>query len=173
MKVYLKDGSEFKIEDGISYSELAFNISPSLRKKCLVAEVDGKLVDLSTKVLDGAHVNFITTSDKEAFEVLNHSCAHLLAQAVKRIYPNALFWVGPAIEEGFYYDIDLGDSVLHEEDLAKIEQEMKKISKENVKLNRVILSKKEDLIEVTEKEWNEELKRRALIIRERYIHEKT
>ena len=76
---------------------------------------------------------------------MNHGCAHLLAQAVKHLYPNALFWVGPVIEEGFYYDIDLGDEVIKEEDLEKIEREMKKISKDGKKIIRHEISKKEAL----------------------------
>lgn len=82
--------------------------------------------------------------DKE-LSVMNHSCAHLLAQAVKHLYPKALFWVGPVIEEGFYYDIDLGDEVIKEEDLEKIEREMKKISKDGKKMVRHEISKKEAL----------------------------
>ena len=76
---------------------------------------------------------------------LNHSCAHLLAQAIKHLYPNAKFWVGPVIEEGFYYDIDLGDITLNEEDLPKIEKEMKKLSKDGKKIIRHEISKKEAL----------------------------
>ncbi len=82
--------------------------------------------------------------DKE-LSVMNHSCAHLLAQAVKHLYPKALFWVGPVIEEGFYYDIDLGDEVIKEEDLEKIEREMKKISKDGKRIVRHEISKKEAL----------------------------
>ena len=82
--------------------------------------------------------------DKE-LSVMNHSCAHLLAQAVKHLYPKALFWVGPVIEEGFYYDIDLGDEVIKEEDLEKIEREMKNISKDGKKIIRHEISKKEAL----------------------------
>ncbi len=83
--------------------------------------------------------------ENKELSVLNHSCAHLLAQAVKHLYPHAKFWVGPVIEEGFYYDIDLGDDVIKEEDLAKIEKEMKKISKDGKKIIRHELSKKEAL----------------------------
>ena len=82
--------------------------------------------------------------DKE-LNTLNHSCAHLLAHAVKHLYPNAKFWVGPVIENGFYYDIDLGDVVIKEEDLARIEKEMKKISKDNKLIKRIELSKKDAL----------------------------
>ena len=83
--------------------------------------------------------------EHESLSILNHSCAHLMAQAIKRIYPQALFWVGPVISEGFYYDVDLGDTVIKEEDLAKIEKEMKKISKDGKRIVREEISKKEAL----------------------------
>lgn len=85
----------------------------------------------------------INIKENEQLNVLNHSCAHLMAQAVKRLYPNALFWVGPVITDGFYYDIDLGDVSLKEEDLAKIEKEMKKISKDGKRISREEISKNE------------------------------
>ena len=87
----------------------------------------------------------INIKEDEKLNVLNHSCAHLLAQAVKHLYPNAKFWVGPVIENGFYYDIDLGDNVIKEEDLPKIEKEMKKISKDGKRIYREEISKKEAL----------------------------
>ena len=87
----------------------------------------------------------INIKENQELNTLNHSCAHLLAHAVKHLYPEAKFWVGPVIEEGFYYDIDLGEKVITEEDLAKIEREMKKISKDNKLIKRVELSKNEAL----------------------------
>lgn len=87
----------------------------------------------------------INIKEDEKLSVLNHSCAHLLAQAVKHLYPNAKFWVGPVIEDGFYYDIDLGDDVVKEEDLDKIEKEMKKISKDGKRIYREEISKSEAL----------------------------
>ena len=87
----------------------------------------------------------INIKENEDLSRLNHSCAHLLAQAVKHLYPNAKFWVGPVIEEGFYYDIDLGDEVIKEEDLPKIEKEMKKIAKDGKRIVRHELTKKEAL----------------------------
>jgi threonyl-tRNA synthetase len=87
----------------------------------------------------------INIKENEKLAIKNHSCAHLLAQAVKHLYPEAMFWVGPVIEEGFYYDIDLGDKVLTEEDLVKIEKEMKKISKDGKRIVRRELSKEEAL----------------------------
>ena len=90
-------------------------------------------------------VRMINIKENEKLSVLNHSCAHLLAQAVKRLYPHAMFWVGPVIEEGFYYDIDLGDDVIKEEDLDQIEREMKKISKDGKRIVRHELTKEEAL----------------------------
>lgn len=87
----------------------------------------------------------INIKEDEKLNVLNHSCAHLLAHAVKKLYPHALFWVGPVIEEGFYYDIDLGENAISEEDLEKIEKEMKRISKDNKRIVRIELSKDEAL----------------------------
>ena len=87
----------------------------------------------------------INIKEDEKLSVLNHSCAHLLAQAVKHLYPNAKFWVGPVIEDGFYYDIDLGDITLTDEDLPKIEKEMKKISKDGKRIVRHEISKAEAL----------------------------
>ena len=87
----------------------------------------------------------IDIKQDEKLSVLNHSCAHLMAQAVKHLYPQAKFWVGPVISEGFYYDIDLGDDVIKEEDLAKIEKEMKKLVKDGKRIVREEISKEEAL----------------------------
>ena len=87
----------------------------------------------------------INIKENEELEILNHSCAHLLAHAIKHLYPDAKLWVGPAIETGFYYDIDMGDNVVTEDDLAKIEKEMKKIAKSDKRITRLELSKKEAL----------------------------
>ena len=87
----------------------------------------------------------IDIRENEALSVLNHSCAHMMAQAVKRLYPQAKFWVGPVVSEGFYYDIDLGDEVIKDEDLPKIEKEMKKIAKDGKRIVRKEISKAEAL----------------------------
>ncbi|MCK9199381.1 MAG: threonine--tRNA ligase [Bacilli bacterium] len=144
-KISLPDGKIIEVEDGKSYGELCSSISPSLRKKTLAVEVDGKMTDLSEVIKKDTKVRFVTLDDKEAYELLNHSCAHLLAQAVKRLYPKALFWVGPAIEEGFYYDIDLQEESINEENLQQIEKEMQLIVKNGEKIAHRILSKKEAL----------------------------
>ncbi len=145
MKVQLLNGDSIQWEAGHSLADLAAKISPSLRKKTLVGKVNGALKDMSFILQDDAEVEFITAESFEAFDVLNHSCAHLLAQAVKRRYPHAKFWVGPAIEEGFYYDIDLGEDVIREEDLLGIEQVMREIAKKGEPISRLELSKAEAL----------------------------
>ena len=145
MKVQLLNGDSIQWEAEHSLADLAAKISPSLRKKALVGKVNGALKDLSFILQNDAEVEFITADSIEAFDVLNHSCAHLLAQAVKRRYPHAKFWVGPAIEEGFYYDIDLGEDVIREEDLLGIEQVMREIAKKGEPISRLELSKAEAL----------------------------
>lgn len=99
----------------------------------------------------------INIKENESLNTLNHSCAHLLAQAVKHLYPHAKFWVGPVIEEGFYYDIDLGDTVIKEEDLEKIQKEMKKISKDGKRIVRQELTKEEALEKFKEDEYKLDL----------------
>ena len=144
VKIELKDGKVLEVSEDKSYGEVCADLSISLRKKTLVAKSNGKLVDLSKKVENGK-VEFITFDDPEAYSILNHSCAHLLAQAVKRLYPHALFWVGPAIEEGFYYDIDMGEDTLKDSDLPRIEAEMRKIVKAGEKIEGKVVDKKEAL----------------------------
>ena len=140
VKVKLLDGSVKEVEQGT----LAVSIAKELGilKKCVVAKINGKLVDLKTPIEEDSELVFVTFEDKEAFEVLNHSCAHLMAQAMKHLYPGTLYGVGPAIEEGFYYDFGVSIPISNE-DLDKIEQEMKKIAKENLPVNHYKLSKKE------------------------------
>ncbi len=142
IKVYLKDGSIKEIEEGKLIIEVAKELSPSLAKKCCIAKLDDVLVDLKTPILKDAKLELILLEDKEAFEVLNHSCAHVLAQAMKRLYPGTCCGVGPAIEEGFYYDFAIPNPIALE-DLPKIEAEMKKIVKENIAIQHYMLSKAE------------------------------
>ncbi|MDE5715299.1 MAG: threonine--tRNA ligase [Anaeroplasmataceae bacterium] len=142
LKITLKDGSVKEVESGKLIIEVAKELSPSLAKKCCVAKLDNVLVDLKTPLEKDSKLELILLEDKEALEVLNHSCAHLLAQAMKRLYPGTCFGVGPAIEEGFYYDFKVNFPVMLE-DLPKIEEEMKKIVKENISIVHYMLSKKE------------------------------
>ena len=142
IKISLKDGSIKEAEKGKLIIEFAKELSPSLAKKACVAKLDEVLVDLKTPLLKDSKLEIILFEDKEAIDVLNHSCAHLLAHAMKRLYPATCFGVGPAIEEGFYYDFRV-NSAIALEDLPKIEAEMKKIVKENISIQHYYLDKKE------------------------------
>ncbi|XFA98874.1 threonine--tRNA ligase [Candidatus Izemoplasma sp. B36] len=145
MKIKLPDGGELEFESSQSLFDIASSISPSLKKRCIVAKVNGKIIDMDTIISKDSTVQFITDKDPEALEVLRHSTAHLLAETIKKLYPQAHFGVGPVIEDGFYYDIDLGDDVISEHDLITIEKEMKKIASQNSKIERGVLSKEEAL----------------------------
>ncbi len=140
IKITLKDGSIKEVEKGKLIIEIAKELSPSLAKKCICANLNDTLVDLKTEVKEDATLELILQEDKRAFEVINHSCAHLMAQAMKRLYPDTKFGVGPAIEEGFYYDFSV-PAQIQLEDLPKIEAEMKKIVKENISIKHYMLSK--------------------------------
>ncbi|OQX93459.1 MAG: threonine--tRNA ligase [Tenericutes bacterium 4572_104] len=145
MIIKLPGGNEIEYKENKSLFEIANDISPSLKKRSIVAKLNNKLVDMNTIVKNDASVEFITTDSQEALEVLRHSTAHLLAEAVKKMYPHAHFGVGPIIEDGFYYDIDLGETVLSEHDLPLIEKEMKKIASQNSKIEREVVSKEKAL----------------------------
>ena len=145
IKVTFPDNSVKEYQEQITAAEIAAMISPNLRKKTVCAKVNDELYDLNRPIVNDCRLELITKENPIAFDVLNHSTAHLLAQAVKRLYPNAKFGIGPTIEEGFYYDIDFGDVVLSTDDLAKIEKTMANISSEAVDINRREVSKEEAL----------------------------
>ena len=150
------DGSIKEFEQGISIEGVAGAISSSLKKISVAGYVNNELYDLNRPILSDASIKIITNKDEEAFEVLNHSAAHLMAQAVKRLFKDAKFGVGPAIREGFYYDIDAGVQ-LKEEDLKKIEKEMQRIVKQNELISRSELSKEEALELFKHDEYKQEL----------------
>ena len=145
IKVTFPDGSIKEYEKPVTTEKIASMISPALRKKAVCGQVNGVLYDLNREILNDCELVIVTKDEKVAFDVLNHSTAHLLAQAVKRLYPNALFGIGPTIEEGFYYDIDFGEDIITLDDLAKIEKMMSKISSEATSIIRKEVSKKEAL----------------------------
>ncbi len=140
LKITLIDGSQIEVEKGKMVLEVLKGISPSLLKKSIVAKFNDKLVDLKYVLEEDGVLEAIMFDSKEGFEVLNHSTAHLLAQAINRLYPGSLFGVGPAIEEGFYYDFKLPVAISND-DLPKIEDEMRKIVKENIGINHYFLKK--------------------------------
>ncbi len=142
MNVKLKDGSIKEVEQGKLIIEIAKELSPSLAKKCVYAIFNGEKVDMKYTIESDGELDLVTLDDERYFEVLNHSCAHLLAQAMKRIYKGTLCGVGPAIEEGFYYDFKVPTTITID-DFGKIEAEMKKIVKEGISINHYYLSKEE------------------------------
>lgn len=144
IKVTLKDNSVREYEEGISLFEVAKDISGSLAKEALVASLDGKLVDLSTNLDKDAMVNFYTFENEEGKNTFRHSTSHVLAQAVKRLYPDTKLAIGPAIEEGFYYDFDSKETFTPDK-LANIEKEMEKIIKEDSPFSRFELSREDSL----------------------------
>ncbi|TAA70462.1 threonine--tRNA ligase [Planococcus salinarum] len=127
------DGAVKEFERGTTTEDVAGSISPGLRKKALAGKLGDRLVDLKAPLKEDGEIAIITADSDEALEILRHSTAHLLAQAVKRLYPDAKLGVGPVIENGFYYDIDTA-SAITSEDLPKIEKEMKKIIGENLEI---------------------------------------
>ncbi|HAX1080501.1 TPA: threonine--tRNA ligase, partial [Enterococcus faecium] len=124
---------------------IAESISKSLAKKALAGKVNGKLVDLTRPIEEDASIEIITPDHEDALGLVRHSAAHLMAQAMRRLYPNIHFGVGPAIDSGFYYDTDNGQNQVTAEDLPAIEAEMMKIVKENLPIERRVLSKQEAL----------------------------
>lgn len=144
VKVELKDGSIREYEKAVTCREVAESISRKLVEKALVAKVDGRLVDLSTVLDKDAKVEILTADDPEALDVYRHTTAHIMAQAVKRLHPDALLAIGPAIDKGFYYDFDFPES-LSPQDLPEIEAEMARIIESDYPLIRKELSREEAL----------------------------
>ncbi|HDR7738013.1 threonine--tRNA ligase [Bacillus thuringiensis] len=142
IEIKFPDGSVKEFGKGITLEEIAGSISSSLKKKAVGGKVNDGLYDLRRNIEENAEVEIITIDSNEGVEIARHSAAHILAQAVKRMYGDINLGVGPVIENGFYYDMDLPSSV-NIEDLRKIEKEMKKIINENIKIERVEVSREE------------------------------
>jgi len=144
IKIKFPDGSKKEYEKGISVIDVAKDIGDRLANDAVATKLNNELVDLNTKVNKDSELKIITFKDDEGKEVFRHSSAHLMAQAIKNLFPNVKFAIGPAVDEGFYYDIDYEKSFTPE-DFAKIEKEMEKIVKKNLSIERTELSKKEAL----------------------------
>lgn len=157
MKIKFNDGKSLEVKEGANGKDVALLVSPDNLKSIIDYKLNGVIYDLFTPLKEGGNFEFITPQSEEAFHILNHSCAHLMAQAIEELYPNAKVTIGPAIEEGFYYDIDFGDIVLKEEDLPKIEKRMKELSKKNEYILRKEVSKKEALEKFKGNEYKEEI----------------
>lgn len=142
--IRLKDGKEKEFESAVSLADAAKAISNSLGKNALVAKVNGELTDLRDPIVDGAEVEFFTKEDPEGLFTLRHTASHVMAQAIQHLFPGVKFAIGPAIDDGFYYDLD-SDHVFSQEDFAAIEKEMSKIAKENISLVKKVLPRDEAL----------------------------
>ncbi len=150
MKVTLKDGSVKEYAGPMSVIDIAADISPGLARMACGGEIDGESVDLRTVVAGDCQLNILTAKDEKGLAALRHTASHVMAQAIKRLYPDAKLAIGPSIADGFYYDIDFA-SPITADDLEKIEAEMKKIIKEALPLERFSLPRAEALAFMKEK----------------------
>lgn len=144
IKIAFPDGAVKEFAKGTTTEDIAASISPGLRKKSLAGKIDGQLVDLRTPIEEDGAIEIVTQDSAEALEIMRHSTAHLMAQAIKRLYKDqsVKLGIGPVIENGFYYDIDM-EQAITPEDLPAIEKEMKKIVNENLDIVRVEVSRDE------------------------------
>lgn len=142
--IKLKDGKEKQFESAVSLADAAKAISNSLGRDAIVAKVNGELTDLRDPIVDGAEVEFFTKEDKEGLFTLRHTASHVMAQAIQHLFPGTKFAIGPAIDDGFYYDLD-SEHVFSQEDFAAIEKEMAKIARENIPLVKKVVSRAEAL----------------------------
>ncbi|SIS51442.1 threonine--tRNA ligase [Salimicrobium flavidum] len=143
ISIQFPDGNEKTFEQGVTGEEIAHSISPGLKKQALAVKLDGEMYDLRRPINHNGAIEIVTYKNPEGIEVLRHSTAHLMAQAVKRLFDEEVkLGVGPVIEDGFYYDMDLETSITPE-DLPKIEKEMQKIVDENLEVKRFELSREE------------------------------
>ena len=144
MKV-VYNNEEKELLDGANGFDAAKALDPEKKNNALAYRLGGKLFDMREPIAEGGEISFVMGDDPDGFEMMNHSCSHLMAQALQHLYPGCLFGFGPAIEEGFYYDVDFGDKVITESDFAAIEAEMKKLSKEAIPFKRREVSQEEAL----------------------------
>lgn len=149
MKITLKDGSVKEYAESKSVLNIAFDISEGLARAACAGEVNGEVVDLRTVIEEDAELNILTANDEKGLAALRHTASHILAQAVKRLYPEAKLAIGPSIDTGFYYDFE--HEPFSNEDLENIEKEMKKIIKENEKIERFELPRAEAIAFMEEK----------------------
>ena len=141
INITFPDGAVRQYEQGVSSMDIAKSISEGLARKILAAEINGEVWDLSRPINKDASINFLKWEDEKGKSTFWHSSAHLMAEAVEDTFPGVKFWVGPPIEKGFYYDIDLGENVIAESDLEKLEKKMNVLSKENNSFIRKEISK--------------------------------
>lgn len=146
IKVRVPDGTGFELEDGASVLDLAKKIGPGLAKSAVLGEVNGRQVDLVHRLGDGDEVRIITKKDPEGLQALRHSCAHLMAEAILDEFPGAQLTIGPAVEDGFYYDIHLPSGRISEEDFPRIEKRMQEITKQDAHFERLVAASESDAV---------------------------
>lgn len=151
IQISFPDGANRSYEKGSSALDIAKSISEGLARKVLAAKINGEVWDLTRPIHEDASLQLLTWDDLDAKSTFWHSSAHLMAEAVEAAFPGAKFWVGPAIEKGFYYDIDLGDRKISEEDLASLEKHMHQLAKQNNAFTRIEKSKAEAVAYFEEK----------------------
>lgn len=156
IKIEFLDGNTKDYASGITLDVIASEISKSLRKKVIAGYVDNMLYDLKTPIEKDAKVRLIEANSEEGVEILNHSCAHLMAHAISRLYPGSKFGVGPTIENGFYYDVETTTPIL-EADLKMIEKEMARIVSSAYDLKRIVTTKEEALVMFKDDEYKTEI----------------
>ncbi len=145
IKITFPDGAVKEFSAGVTTKDIAAGISNSLAKKALAGKFNGELIDLNRAIETDGSIEIVTPDSEEALPLLRHSAAHLMAQAARRLFPTIHFGVGPAIDSGFYYDTDNGEHPITAEDLPAIEAEMMKIVKENLPIERHVLTRAEAL----------------------------
>lgn len=152
MKITLKGGEIREFENGISVADIAKEISMGLFRNACSCRINGEVRDLRTVVEEDCTLEILTFDDEDGKRTFNHTASHIMAQAVKRLYPDVKLTIGPAIENGFYYDFDCGDKPFGPDDLAKLEAEMKKIVKEGLELEKFELSPSDAIALMQEKD---------------------
>src|SRR5678815_4678182 len=143
INITFPDGAIRQFNEGTSALDIAKSISEGLARKILAASVDGQVWDATRPIYQDASLKLLTWDDTDGKSTFWHSSAHLMAEAVESMYPGVKFWVGPAIDKGFYYDMDLGDHKISEEDLVILEKKMSELAKQNNPYKRQAISKEE------------------------------
>lgn len=141
INITLPDGAVRQYEKGTTVLDIAKSISEGLARKVLAAEVNGQVWDTTRAINEDASLKLLTWNDQEGKNTFWHSSAHLMAEAVETIFPNVKFWVGPPVDNGFYYDMDLGDKKMNEDDLIALEKKMNELAKKNSEYQRKEMSK--------------------------------
>src|ERR1041385_1419222 len=143
INITFPDGAVRQYENGVTALDVAKSISEGLARKVLAAKVNGQVWDATRPIYEDATLKLLTWNDSEGKSTFWHSSAHLMAEAVESLFPGVKFWVGPPVENGFYYDVDLGDRKMSEEDLEKLENKMTELARQNNNYSRQEISKKD------------------------------